>query len=159
GANDQTPTANTATPVLAVRVPLSMVAPHTLFALNKSVPQTRICRLRIDWSPSGSIYYIGTSETNPTTGAAAGTGDVTISEIKLFMTYEKDGFLKSQILQMANSESGFNCLVDNLVVSKKNQPESTVNVVDAVIPKAKGARLKRIYHAINHETESSNTTY
>src|SRR5690606_9521215 len=92
-------------------------------------------------------------------GAVAGAGDVTISNVRLCICYEKDMMLRKELFELAASPSGFNCLTDHITVSKRSTVATQNIVVDAQIEKARGARLKRIYHSINHVTETSNTAY
>lgn len=152
--------ANSATPVLKLRVPFSAFF-HSVLAVDKDLYFPETLRLIIDWSPSSKLGFVSTvaasagAPSGGTTGAM--TGSATISGLEAYMAWESNQVLANAV-RSAVMSSGVNLPIDYVRVYV-NQRTGTSQHVNLRFSRIDGSRLKRVYHTAWNGTENSDTAY
>jgi hypothetical protein len=140
---------------------LGNLFPNTILALDKDVyfGQNDVY-LKITSTGYNQFAWMGTSATNPTTGAAtlgtAPTGATGIVGIYLYLWVEQDPIIIDRIVNQFNS-NGLKLTIDFPVVSKTTTNASTNQSLVIPFVPANGKYLKKVYHTIWNATESLST--
>lgn len=96
----------TANPQIRVNVRLGESLKETLFSVDKILPLPS-CNLRINFSTSPEIMVDNTADGTAGTFSVT-TGNVTISQLYLYVAYNKDRQVNDQLRAEVNSPSGLN---------------------------------------------------
>ena len=70
-------------------IPLSQFS-ETVFSLDKVLYMNEILVLRIVFDSLAKVSYFGTSATDPTTGAAANTTNISVTGLQVYLAVEQD---------------------------------------------------------------------
>ncbi len=149
----------TADPVINVKIDLAMIY-DTIFAIDKTLYYGRPLVLRIVWNPSTKIYFrsLHTGSQGPAAATvSAATGDVTISNLNLFLAVEKNPDVINGLVQ--NAMIGTKILIPYVHYSKKSVQASTTQNISLRFDSNHGIKLQKIIHGVFHNTENSNTAY
>ena len=150
--------ANNQTPVLNARVPLSAFI-HSLFEIDKDVAFNEIMQIVFYWNPSGKWYFTSTSGTNPTTGVLGFSGNVTLTNLALFVAVEQNPVIIGAVQQAVNSKEGFQLQYEACWSETQNLTGGSVTMTSKIDPAAKGQALLRVYNTIAAQAIGLNTTY
>lgn len=147
---------NAVGPYIKVKLPLSMIV-DSFLSLNKSLSLGDISYLRIVWQSSAKIGYIGTSITNPLTGAAAMTAGYTYNQLYLYIATEQNPQVYMDVNDIVNNE-GLRVSFPWIKYNKINLAGGS-QTVPIIYTQSDGKRLTKIYHSLFNNTESANTAY
>jgi|GEM_PF-5367726 len=144
------------TPTYQIIVDNSMLA-NTFLALDKDILANEILIMRIVWNPTTKMYYNTTSAVNPTTGPTTFAGNVTISNLALFLAVEKNKDIENQ-LRTQIATGGISILIPYVYTYKTNLGPSSSQTVSLRFNRGHGMRLLKIYHSLFNNNESIATS-
>lgn len=98
-----------ASPAVRVNVRLGETLKETLFSVDKVIPLPS-CNLRITFSSSPEIVVNNTADGVVGGTYSAVTGNVTVSELYLFVCYNKDRAINDQLRAEVNSPNGLSVI-------------------------------------------------
>jgi hypothetical protein len=131
--------------------------PDTFFSINKMVYFEEPLILRIKFGPGVKAGFTATSPVNPTTGALALAGNITLTNIQLYQDQEKDQETLNALRQITQ-KGDWKVFIPS-VTSWKQELKSTSQNATVTIQPAHGKRLVKILHSVWNSTESANTAY
>jgi hypothetical protein len=147
-----------ADPTYNICIPLSAFK-GTAFELDKDLFLNEIVILRIVWQQTSKIYYNGTSLTNPLTAATAMAGNVTVTNLALYLAIEKNQDIVNSLQSQVQS-SGLQVLVPYVYTYKQNTGANITSYsVSYRFNRGHGRKLLKLYHSCFNNTESANTAY
>lgn len=130
---------------------------NTMLSLDKDIMFNEITTIKIIWNASPLIAWIGTSSSNPTTGATALATTVNITGLELILAVEQNPVIIEGLRSKINN-SGLSITIP-YVHSQKMNLTGTNQTVSVKYNRANGSRLKKVYFVPYHATESANTAY
>lgn len=138
-----------------LRQPRGSSWPNTFLSLDKEVMFPEIIVLRIVFGTK--CAWTGTSNVNPATGAGAlaGTG-ILLENMTLFAPFETRPEITKGLMEKI--QSGWTLPLP-YVWGFKNNLAGDTQVVQQKLSKAYGMFAQKIYHAVYHKTENTNTMY
>lgn len=150
-------TANTADPVLEVRMPLGMI-PNTFLSLDKDIVFNDIINLKIVWQQGTRVAWYGNSGTDPTGGGASVAEDANfnLQNITLYLAVEVDPLVEKNVREMF--QRGYKIYSPYVFYNKTNLDGTSQNV-SLRFDRSHGQRLMKIYHSLFNNTESDHTMY
>lgn len=129
---------------------------NTIFSYDKDLYLGEIILMRIIWNASTSIYFTGDSVNNPETAPVAAVGNVSITNLQLYLATERNQTIVNQLRQKV--ESGTMSVMIPYVHSYKTNLTGNASV-SLRFNRGHGVRLQKIYHSVFNQTESKNTAY
>jgi hypothetical protein len=125
---------------------------NTIFAMDRDLAFPEVVVVRIVWGTT-RIGWLSTSATNPTTGAAALTGNIVFDTIQLLLATETRPEIAQQVASVKEIMVHFTWVF-------KNNPGSAVRqTVTVRLNRMHGIYCKKIIHSLFNNTESTNTMY
>lgn len=160
------PKGNTAT-AIQYDFRLSEVFPHSFWALNKDIwigGKRLLVEMKL--APITRIYArqsLGSATavtTNPGVGSStAATVSITLSNIAMIVYYESNSKIVSSVKSLCMGPTGIAFPLEFTTGFKNNVTTSTAHSFTIPLNISNGQRLKRIYWAAWHATESANTCW
>lgn len=147
--------ANTAL-VSSFQIPLNAYK-NTIGSLDKDLYFGEIIHLRIVFGQGVKITYLGTSATNPTTGAAIPTSNVTVSGLTLYLACEQNLDICSGLIAKVKA-GGFNILCPYVYPFKQTLIGANSNV-NYIMKRKHGHHLQKVYHSVYNAVENINLAY
>lgn len=152
-------TANTADPILYVKIKLGDLVPHSFLELDKNIILPEALTLSLTVAPSSRIYYTGTTNSNATTGATAGSGNMSLGNITLFLCKEMDPEVVRDVYALfagGGIPLQFEwCRIEKATLSAAATSKSQQSKINRNL----GTHIKRIYSTVANITQSSNTAF
>lgn len=144
--------------VVNFRIPLGLIK-NTIFELDKDLYFGEVILLRLVTHAYTKIFYTGTNAANPDTGNNAAAAAPTSADVALYVAVEKDLNIVNQLMNQMQT-SGIQLVIPYVWYSKFNPGGATTSQnVSIRYNRGQGVRLRKIYHSVFHNTESSNTAY
>jgi hypothetical protein len=150
----ETAALNNPGPLHTIKFPLGNLT-HTFFELDINVKFPVNCIITFEFAATTQLYWIGTSQTVPTAGAAAATGTVAISNLILWLCVETDTELISKM--DAAYEKGITIPYEFAFV-QQTSITGTNKSLNTDLDDSYGV-LKRVYSSIQNIANSSNTMW
>jgi hypothetical protein len=150
-------TANTADPIFTISLPLGHIK-NTIFNVDKDIYAGEILLLRLVWNNSNRIGFLGTSATNPVTGAAAIGVNIAITGLTLYLAVEKNQDIVNSLMTQINS-TGLQILIPYIYGYKNNPGNGTSHSISYRFNRGHGIKLQKIFHSAFNNTESTNVAY
>jgi hypothetical protein len=147
---------NTATPVISVKMPLSMLY-DSIFEHDKTILFNEILSLRIVWAPSTKIHYYGTDAKCPSEGTVQAAVSVDVANPTLFLATETSQEVINA-LRAKIASGGMSFLTPYPHVYKTALAGGSQNVI-LRFDRGHGRKLKKIYHSVFNNAENKNTAY
>jgi hypothetical protein len=126
----------------------------TVFAVNKDLWFPTDTFLRMTLGVGNLMAFQSTSATNPTTGAAAISGNITIQNVSLYLAVEQNPDIANNIKETVLS-SGLKLLIPYTTGVATNTTSTTGNI-QIQLPQ-NGGKLKKVMHTVWNGTPSGNT--
>src|SRR5689334_6937380 len=118
-----------------------------LFLLDKDIYANEILIMRIVWENSNRILFYSTSASNPIAGGAvAYAGNITATNIALFLAVEKNLLIANELIQKV-AAGGLSIQIP-FVYSFLNNLSGTSQTVSIRLNRGHGKTCKKIYHSI-----------
>lgn len=130
---------------------------NTIFSLNKDLYFGEVLQLRIVFDGRDSSYFEATAATDLSTGYAVESKDINVSNISFYCAIEQDLNVANQIISKINT-TGLSIPIP-YVYSYKTNLSSTSQSLSLRFNRAHGKKLRRIYHAPFHNTETGVYSY
>lgn len=146
---------NTATPVISFAIPMSELV-STLFEQNKDIYFGQVMQVKVVFNSSSASIWASASATNPTSSAAAYTGNIAITNLAFYDAIQTNQNLKNSLIT-ATLASGVSLLYDNYFDFKQSVTGTASSMI-IKLNRTYGKSLKRMFVTYNN-TESANTTY
>lgn len=147
----------TATPVLRISLPLSMLY-NTIFAIDKDLYFNEILTLRIVWGVAAKVGFNTTAADATNAGQAAITS-ASISNLYLMLATEQNTFFVNELKAKIASAGGFSIPVPFVYFNKTTTSGTATQNTQMNINRGHGQRLLKIYHSIFPLAETLNDTY
>lgn len=148
--------ANAATPVVKFRYKLSNFL-YTFMHLDKDMYFPEILNIRIVFNTTNLIMSKSDDGSSVSSNAAAYTGDITLTNVRMIMCKEKNQVIESQLKSQVLS-TGLSVKIPFVWNHKFNLSTTSQNV-SITIGRHNGERLQRIFASVYHNTETSNNAY
>jgi hypothetical protein len=130
---------------------------NSYFAMNKDMIFPEVLILRVVFNGS-RVGWMGTSNNNPTTGAAVLAGNIAIANLQLLLAVEQNQNIINEL--QAKVASGLNLSIPYLYRYKNSPTAGTSQNVSIRLNRGHGKVVKKIIHSIYNNTEAaSNTMY
>lgn len=139
-----------------VQFPLKYIY-NTIFNLNKDLYFGEVLQLRIVFDGRDSSYFEATAATSIIGGYAVESRDITVSNLAFYCAIEQDLNVANQIISKVNT-TGMSVPIP-YVYSYKTNLTSTSQSLSLRFNRAHGKKLRRIYHAPFHNTETGVYSY
>jgi hypothetical protein len=143
-------TADTEDPVLSIDMPLSSLK-HTFYEPDRNVVFPTNTTIRFDFTATNKIYWTGSSGTDPTATAAAGAGDVAITNLEFHLCVETDPQIIKDTLEKFKT-TGLKCPFEYVRIQTKSETSSTSKSLSTGLNSGDGKFLKRVYNVVAHTT-------
>lgn len=130
---------------------------NTIFSLDKTLLFPEVLVLRVIFN-STKLGWYGTSNTNPTTGAAAlvtTQADITVADLQLLLAVDQSQEVYNSLAEKV--KSGFNMMIP-FVYRYKNNLSSDSQSVSIRLNRAHGAVCKKIIHSMFANVEAASNT-
>lgn len=136
-------------------IPLSCFY-NTLLAMDKDILFNETCYLRIVWAPSTSIYYTHTATANVYTGSAPAVGDVSMTNIGLFLATEQNPLIEADLRKKVSE--GFSIPIPFVYANKIALGTGSITC-STRYSRGHGKKLKALYWIPYNLTESGRSGY
>lgn len=130
---------------------------NTIFDMNKDLYFGEVLQLRIVFDGRDSGYFDATTAASVQTGYAVEPQDINVTNISFFCAIEQDLNIANQIINKVNT-SGLTVPIP-YIYSYKTNLSSTSQSLSLRFNRAHGKKLRRIYHAPSHNTETGIYAY
>jgi hypothetical protein len=147
-------TANAATPVIPFNIRLGRYR-NTILALKKAFLFPDVILLRVVWGPGQKVMSMSTSATDPTAGAAIPAGNITISNLSLFLSVETDPAIISDLTALVST--GYQMPIPFVYVNRQSTTASTSQAITVKVTPDMGFAVKQLIYAPFNSTENVNT--
>lgn len=147
----------TANPVMNITLPLSQIK-NTILALDKDLYFNEIMMLKIVWNPFTSWGFYTTSKDDPTATAAALAANIAITNLQFYLSCEMNYAIAAPLIEKVVTQ-GVSIVIPFVYASKYTASAATNQIVSLRLNGAYGHHLKKIYHAVFHQTETIATQY
>jgi len=143
-------------PIFNITIPLGMMK-DTIFELDKDLYLGEVLYLKLIWNSSTRIAFNSTDITDPTAGRAILGANINISNLALYLAMEKNPEINNEIRAKVYA-GGFKILIPYVYTSKTNLTGSSQTVTQRY-NRTHGIRLKKIFHSVFNNIETSYTSY
>lgn len=151
-------TIGTADPIVNVSYPLGLIF-ESLFEEDKSLfLGNDVLYLTITFNASNIPFFTSTAADAPATGPAAYAGELTLSNLNLYLAQDTNLETINMLKSKVASPEGLRVLFKHPIYNKLSLSSTTQNA-SVKYNASVGKRLKTIYHAIYNGTETSNTAF
>lgn len=147
---------NTATPVLNVRIPLKELV-HSLFAQDKDLFLNQITELKVVFNATTQFIWFTGDATDPVTGATAYAGNVSLTDIKLYLAEQKNENIRNALMS-AVLTTGVS-YVYPWVHAYSQALTGTSQSILRKFNRTHGKSLKMIFHALANSAGNLNVNY
>lgn len=130
--------------------------PDSIFAVDKDLYIPSDMYIRFTAGGGNQFAFTSTSTTNPSTAAAAVTGDITLSNIYLYLAVETNQLIIDSVISKVLSD-GIKLNVPYTVGFRNAQASGTVANINLQLSSQYGKTLKQIMHTVWNGVESTNT--
>lgn len=145
--------ANTATPVINIKIPMSYIK-NTIFSMNRDLYFGEVLNLRFVTESYNSVGFICT---HPVADVRANnaefTGNLIMSNVIFFLAVEQDLAISQAIINEMNA-GNVNISIPYVYSYKTTNGASTTQTISLRLNRSHGHKLRRIYHAPTHATET-----
>jgi hypothetical protein len=140
-----------------VKIPLRLLAPHTLLALDKDLCLGTGSQLQLVLEEVSKVFWCSTDSQNPATGVTAiNPTNVTYNSFYLQLAVEQNELINNKVKQMAMS--GYSMDIPHVhKVFQQSISGTTQNILSPVINSSYGKKLVRIITA--PFTDGANNQY
>ena len=138
------------------KIPLGQIK-NTIFDIDKDIYFNEIMQLRIVWSTKARVGWEGTSETDPSDGAAALSSALTLSNIELFLAIEQNQGVINTIAALVSSGQ-YSLIVPWTRTNKTAYTGGAQNVINRY-DRSHGIRLSKIYHTVYNASAGKNLVH
>lgn len=145
-------------PVVRISYRLGLLF-ETLFEEDKSLfLGNDVLYLTITFHASSIPFFFADADATPATGGEAYAKSLTLSNLKLYLAQDTNMETISMLKSKVSSPEGLRILYKHPVYNKLSLGSTSQNA-SVKYNASLGKRLKTIYHALYHATESGNTTF
>jgi hypothetical protein len=145
------------TPSYNIAIPLGMLK-NTICEIDKDVYFNETMLLKVTWNASNRIIFNGTDPAVTTTGVTAYAGNMSITNLSLYLATEQNEIIANSIKEQVYTENGFSILVPFIYIQKSALGPSSSQTVSLRINSGHGRKLRKIYHSVFNSSETVNTT-
>ena len=126
----------------------------TIFEVNKSVLFREVLVLKLKMASGADIAYLGTSATNPDTGAATITGNITYSNVAFYCAQERNAAIVEGLSAQTSSDSGFTlfCPYPSTFTNSRSGTDQNVTLR---LNKSHGSSIKSIKNCVFGNTANN----
>lgn len=140
-----------------VKIPLSSVK-NTILELDKDLYFGEVLILRIVWEQRDKIYWRNANANDPTAGPPTAPDNVSISELALILSVEKNQAIINQLREQTLSGNGMSVLTKYVYCFKTNLGGSSQSV-SLRLNRGHGLKLQKIYHSVFSNDETLHNTF
>lgn len=132
----------------------------SIFGMDKNLYFNEVVILKLVLNDRDAWGHIGSSATNPATGAAVLTGNVVLAGITLHLALESDPVICAGLHAKVNSAEGLSMVIPYTYAFKNTDAAATTaRVVSIKLGRIHGRHLQKVYYVPYHATESASTRY
>lgn len=144
--------------VVNLMLPLGLIK-NTVFELDKDLYFGEVILLRLVTHGYSKISFVNTDGMNPDTQASVPDNAPTTSDVALYVAVEQNQEIINQLISQVNT-SGMQILLPYVWYSKFNPGgNSSSQNVSIRYNRGQELRLRKIYHSVFNNTESTSTAY
>lgn len=128
---------------------------NTVFALDKDLYIPTDMYIRITAGPGNTFCFVSASDANPSTSAAGVTGNITISNVYLYLAVETNQLIIDSLMTKV-SQQGLKLNIP-YTIGFRNSSTGTVANISVPLTSQYGKYLKQILTLVFNGVESANT--
>lgn len=129
---------------------------HTLFAIDKNLFFNESMNMEVEWLEGNKFVYTTTALNTVSTGAAAYTSTVNVSELALYLAIEQNDHNRNALMSKIASD-GLHLMVPYVHVNSQNLGTGTSVSTQVKYNRGHGKSLLRVYTAERLTADEKNT--
>ena len=126
----------------------------TIFEVNKSLLFKEVLVFRLKLAKGSDVAYLGTSASNPDTGADAITGNITYSNISLYVAQERNASVVAGLQALTSSDAGMNVFIPYPTIYSQTRSGTKQNIT-LRLNRSHGSALNSIKSCVFSNSENN----